>query len=162
MSLIFNYSFQCFVFLFFIIFLFLINSGDGLELCLPCNTNYTISTATRTLCLCTDIILQTLPYSPSKYPTQGPSPSYQEATQTPTYTALISTYSDIFSYASLRATLSFPFRVNGQPVSRTDTLIFDSTGTCTKSSLVSALYLEDSEFLHSNSSLTRYCICGMK
>ena len=115
-SLILSYSFDYFLTLFFVFsafytfyFLFSFNSGDSLELCLPCNTNYTISTATRTLCLCTDIILQTLPYSPSKYPTQGPSPSYQEATQTPTYTAIISTYSDIFSYASLRATLSFPF-----------------------------------------------------
>ena len=39
-------------------FLFVTHSGDGLELCLTCNPNYTSSIDTRILCHCTQIIFQ--------------------------------------------------------------------------------------------------------
>ena len=39
-------------------FLFVTHSGDGLELCLSCNSNYSSSIDTRILCHCTQIIFQ--------------------------------------------------------------------------------------------------------
>ena len=92
---------------------------------------------------------------PSSYPTPAPSPTFSTGTASPTFSVLTDTYKDTLSYVQLVLTLGYSYRSYGQPISDTNTLIFDENGVCQSALRLDALYSDDREFFGLNTSLTR-------